>query len=32
MLLDNVFTVEAGIVISQELLDQMDRRDRLGQA
>jgi 8-oxo-dGTP pyrophosphatase MutT (NUDIX family) len=32
MLLDNVFTVEAGIVISQELLDQMDRRDRLCQA
>jgi|GEM_PF-3744504 len=32
MLLDNVFTVEAGIVIVQELLDQMDRRDRLGQA
>ncbi len=32
MLLDNVFTVEAGIVIAQELLDQMDRRDRLGQA
>jgi hypothetical protein len=32
MLLDNVFTVEAGIVIAQELLDQMDRRDRLGRA
>ena len=32
MLLDNAFTVEAGIVIAQELLDQMDRRDRLGQA
>ncbi len=30
MLLDNEFTVEAGIVIAQELLDQMDRMDRLG--
>lgn len=32
MLLDNAFTVEAGIVIAKALLDQMDRRDRLGQA
>lgn len=30
MLLDHAFTVEAGIVIAQELLDQMDRADRLG--
>jgi hypothetical protein len=32
MLLDNAFTVEAGIVIAQELLDQMDRTDSFGQA
>jgi hypothetical protein len=30
MLLDNAFTVEAGIVIAQELFDQMDRTGRLG--